>query len=658
MCGIAGIYQLNQEKVKWSELRRFTDTMYHRGPDGGGYELLHEDRIGFGHRRLSILDLSEQGKQPMYFKNKYCITYNGEVYNFLEIKKELLTKGHSFKTETDTEIILAAYQTWGKDAFSKFNGMWAFAIWDIEEKKLLLCRDRFGVKPLHFIYIPEKVFAFASETVAFADLDGFAKEPDEQTLLFSMQNPSALEPSGNTIYKHIKQLLPGHFMEVDPKTGIKSTRWWNTFDHLEVVPKTEAERTEKFYELFKSACKLRLRSDVAVASALSGGLDSSSVFAMVHHLSQTEKSYERLPENWKKAVVATFPGTEVDEKKYAEKVIDHLHAEVIYVEPDYSNLVTDIVSTTKLFDNLSVTPIISVTNTYKAMKRDHITVSLDGHGADELLYGYKSTVHNLFYHYLKSQAFDAAEEIAEVIAHMSKAEDASGTRKKLLETVAAVKNKNSITKFKDRIFSKSDNISVLQHPKTLDLDNWFLKDSTPYLRYDDLFEGVNSSFSYKDALLVKDFFIDHIPYNLRDFDRGAMQHGVEIRMPFMDYRLVDYCFSLSTNDKIGKGYTKLVLRNAMKDLLPDSIRLRKNKIGLGAPTSQWFNGQLSQFICDQVASTSFLQSNFWNGRIIKEFVHETCSKKNWDNNSANKFWNILNAHIIINIKDTRHDRRI
>ncbi|MCW3078456.1 MAG: hypothetical protein JWO32_3065, partial [Bacteroidetes bacterium] len=278
MCGIAGIYYLNQQAVNTEDLTRFTDSMKHRGPDGSGYELYANNSLGLGHRRLSILDVSEAGKQPMHYLGRYAITYNGEVFNFVEIKNELTTKGYQFSTQTDTEVILAAYHEYGTDCLLKFNGMWAFAIWDKKEQTLFLARDRYGVKPLHYVYLPGKLFAFASETIAFKHLEGFTRSFDEQNLVTAIQSSSYIEASGKTIFKSIQQLLPGHQASISANKELNIKRWWNTADHLVTVESDYARQVEAFKELFFNACKIRMRSDVTIASALSGGLDSSSVY--------------------------------------------------------------------------------------------------------------------------------------------------------------------------------------------------------------------------------------------------------------------------------------------------------------------------------------------------------------------------------------------
>jgi len=256
MCGIAGIYNLNGTEVNLTALKVFTDSIKHRGPDGSGYELDNGNSLGLGHRRLSILDLSEAGKQPLHYLDRYAITFNGEVFNFLEIKEELISKGYKFKTNTDTEVVLAAYNEYGKDCLLRFNGMWAFALWDRKENTLFLARDRYGVKPLHYVYLPGQLFAFASETIAFKHLDGFKRSFDETNLVTAVQNSSYIEASGKTIFKNVNQLLPGHTITIGTDKKLNISRWWNTADHLVKANPYYNKQVVEFKELFFSACKL------------------------------------------------------------------------------------------------------------------------------------------------------------------------------------------------------------------------------------------------------------------------------------------------------------------------------------------------------------------------------------------------------------------
>jgi len=422
MCGIAGIWNLNGSSLEMNSLRKFTDSISHRGPDGSGYELLNDSMLGFGHRRLSILDLSEAGKQPMFNENRdLVISFNGEIYNFIEIRKELIASGEKFSTETDTEVILTAYKKWGKDCLNKFNGMFAIAIWDVNKKELLLIRDRFGVKPLYYLFIPNVIFAFASETIAFKNLSGFNREVNQKILDIALAEPDIIEGSDKTIFKNIYQLLPGNFLTLKEKDLPSVKQWWNTKDNLVKVASSYEKQVEEFRNLFEDACKLRMRSDVTIASALSGGLDSSSVYCTLHKLNNSKENIERLPSDWQRAFVATFPNTKVDEKRYAEQVVKHVNGKATYIVPDYKNLVSDILSATKLFDGIIQTPITSISDVYKSMRQNGVRVSLDGHAVDEMMYGYNSYVLEAFYDCIHKKEFDKAKEYAAIICGLSPA---------------------------------------------------------------------------------------------------------------------------------------------------------------------------------------------------------------------------------------------
>jgi asparagine synthase (glutamine-hydrolysing) len=327
MCGISGIWNLNEQKLSLESLKRFTDTMIHRGPDGSGYNLYLSETLGLGHRRLSILDLTEMGKQPFSYLDTLHITFNGEIYNFIELRKELSAQGYSFRTESDTEVVLAAYHCFGKDCLMKFNGMWAFAIWDERNNELFVARDRFGVKPLHYCYLPGKLFAFASETIAFKNLDGFKRSFDESHLSLAVQNPNLIEATGRTIFRDLNQLLPGCSIQLKSTSAPVIKKWWDTADHIHTTPAKYEDQVVEFRELFFDACKIRMRSDVPIASALSGGLDSSSVYCTLQYFNNHPSQLERLPARWQKAFVATFPGTDVDERNYAEEVLNYTKGE-------------------------------------------------------------------------------------------------------------------------------------------------------------------------------------------------------------------------------------------------------------------------------------------------------------------------------------------
>ena len=276
MCGIAGIFHLDGCPCDAMDVQRITDALAHRGPDRSG---IHTDgSVGLGHRRLAILDLSEGGKQPMsLLDGRYWITFNGEVFNFLELRKQLERLGQIFHSETDTEVIVAAYHHWGADCVLKFNGMWAFAIWDSQRRELFLSRDRFGIKPLHYLSEPRR-FVFASELKSFLHLQDFAARENEEELRRALTTRGESEEA--TLVQGVKLLRPGHNLLVST-SRTRIWCWWRTLDHLTDIPKPFSDQAERFRELFFDACSLRLRFDVPVATCLSGGMDSSSILCSV-----------------------------------------------------------------------------------------------------------------------------------------------------------------------------------------------------------------------------------------------------------------------------------------------------------------------------------------------------------------------------------------
>ena len=653
MCGIAGLWNFSNEKLSKEKLLKFNNAMIHRGPDGYGYYIDEKADIGLGHRRLSILDLSENGKQPMSFANgRYWITYNGEVFNFIEIRKELEAKGYSFVSDSDTEVILGAYHCWGKECFFKFNGMWAIAIWDEQEQKLFLCRDRFGVKPLHYLYVPGNFFAFASETLAFKQIDGYKREFDQNNLSRTIQYAASIEGYGYTIFKDIYQLMPGHYIELKKDERPKQKRWWDTRKNLSLnIPIKYEEQVEAFREIFLDSCRIRMRSDVTIASALSGGVDSSSVYCMLHHLMGQQGSSERIAKDWQQAFIATFPGTSVDERQFAEQVIKFTNGKANYISQNFHNLPQEILDTTIKFDAISPTPIIAVSDVYKAMNQQNIKVSMDGHGVDEMLFGYISLAGAAYVESLLNKDEPFSNDLSDIYAFMHP-ENFQSRMKEELKT-GGTNRKEQYLRFKDgRLKTSMKKVFRQIMPKSQYINGYF---GDEWLKQKTIASLANISdnpyslaeLSYSELLLFEEFHLTTLPFNLRDFDRASMQSSIEIRMPFMDWRLVSFVFSLPLKSKIGHGYTKRILRDSMKGIMPESIRTRKLKIGLGAPTTEWFNGPLKQFIQDMVNSKAFLKSDIWEGGKIRDFTE--CAFKNnlWDKHNGQRLWSYLNAMILI-----------
>lgn len=611
MCGIAGIYKFNKEPVSKNTLMRFTDSMYHRGPDGSGYELFENDTVGLGQRRLAILDLSEAGKQPMsYADERYWITYNGEVFNFQDVKKELLALDYHFKSNSDTEVILAAYIQWGKNCLEKFNGMWAFAIWDNQNKELFLSRDRFGIKPLYYVFIPGKLFAFASETRAFKFLDGFERCFDDKLLQINLKDSYALEGIGYTPFKDIVQLLPGHYMHINPSSQHQQKRWWHIKDHLHKdIPESLDEQAAKFYELFRDACKIRLISDVPVATALSGGLDSTAVYSTVYDILKHDSLDRTNPDN-QRAFSAIFPGIPQNEKAYADKAVEFVGGKINYIETDYENLSQQIEKETELSDLIISAPISSISSIYAGMKQNGITVSMDGHGVDEMLYGYRNMVYSLYNEALAHGSSNQATTYSSILMNLYHYDKRSEVQKKFDAELLKKSIRESTLAYKlKRIFVK---------PKD---DFSFVPVALPSLS-DKPYDFSNEPIEKR--ILYYDFFQHTLPALLRNFDRAGMMNSVEIRMPFMDWRLVSYVFSLPTESKLGSGFTKLILREAMKGKMHEDLRTRTFKVGVASPVEYWFNGSLKPWVIDHIKDVELkkeIVANYEKGILSKANVN-------------------------------------
>lgn len=612
MCGISGIYQLDGSKVELSSLERFNNSMTHRGPDDAGIELLDKDSLGLAQRRLSILDLSPMGHQPMNFGDgRFVITYNGEIFNFQEIKDSLISKGHQFKTETDTEVILAAYMEWGPLCLKKFNGMWAFAIWDNLNKELFLARDRFGIKPLYYLCEEDKRFVFASETRAFKFLDGFNREIDEIKLHHNLIDAYALEGLGHTIYKQIYQLLPGHFLIVKRQEKVAQKRWWSIEDCHPDVPKSYTEQCEKFYELFRDACRIRLVSDVPVATALSGGLDSTAVYSTVFDIIKKE-SLGRVNKDAQRAFTATFKGLPNDERLFAQAAANYTGGPITFLETDESGLAAKVEKDTMLSDFIGTSPISSIASVYEGMRHNGIVVSLDGHGVDEMLYGYRDMIYGLYNHAIwngkSAQALDYRNILSEMYHPENRAHFISKSNRDLEEK----KIRESGLKYVLKKLLKKEQ----PNKDYLPIELTELSDK-PY-------DFSNKSVS--ERMVYYEFFQHTLPALLRNFDRAGMMNSIEIRMPFMDWRLVSYVFALPTESKVGNGFTKRILRDAMKDRMDESLRKRTFKVGIGSPVDYWMNGILKTWALDMtsdMALKSKMELAFKNnGKLDYSLVRE------------------------------------
>ena len=572
MCGILG----HMPSCDLQYFKLSLDTIQHRGPDGYGIWNDEYNNISLGHRRLSVIDLSETGKQPMEWKDRYVITFNGEIYNYIELRKELEQKGIQFKTQSDTEVLLALYATLGSKCLDKLNGMWAFAIYDKQDSSVFLSRDRMGKKPL-FYFQRNNEFAFASEMKA---LYGFMEnvEPDMEVLEIAKNNMFSYEATEHCLIKGIKR-FPAASFGIYKNGNLNITNYWRPLDHLAKVPNRYDQQVEMFRELFIDSCKIRMRSDVPVGTALSGGIDSSATIStMAYVANHVDGVYSR---DWQHAYVASFPGSFLDETDKARTVADYLNIGATYLNIDPVKDIDKLFYYSYLFEEFNVTSPIPFIALYGKIKECGTTVTLDGHGSDELFGGY---------------GFDIGPKILDDYPNPFK-------MRRSLQTISDIgidKNKISF----GRVYLESKNITRQRFDS---------------IKKTNSKKGI-SSLDHFNQRLYRSTFENILPTLLRNYDRYSMINGVEIRMPFLDHRIVSFAFSIPGSSKARKGYSKAIVRDAMKDFFPDDIRLLKRKIGFNSPFTEWMKGPLKEWLLDQMESESFQSASFIQSQTVKNNI--------------------------------------
>lgn len=615
MCGIAGLWNLDGQPVSSRLLECFTDSLAHRGPDGNGFYIDSEANLGFGHRRLAILDTSDGGRQPMSFADgRYWITYNGEIYNFLELKTELERSGYQFRTDSDTEVILAAYHCWGEDCQLRFNGMWAFAIWDRVERMLFISRDRFGVKPLIYYFDPRH-FAFASEMKAFLALDWFQPDFDPAMVAAALSNERLVEGDERCLLRGLRHLFGGHCLTLKMGEAPKIRRWWNTLDHLQSVPQNYEEQVRHFRELFLDACRIRMRSDVPVGTALSGGLDSSSILCGMRHVRDGNDTNDRLADDWQRAFIMTYPGAAIDERRYADQVIQHTGTIPVYCTGSsdmYLENFDRILFQYEEISDLHLGPWL----VHKAQRENGIIVTIDGHGGDEALGGYPWYVTAALKDAIKNLAPGRARELVSIMKGLELFPD-------------------------HQFYSKSAQALFAKAAKGQE-QPWLLQSAAEFSS--PAYEEDRLRIQNRDSLfrtLYNDFHFIQLPTNLRDFDHLSMAHGVEVRSPFMDWRLITFVFSLPATAKIGGGFTKRILRDALKGILPESIRTRTRKLGFPNLAEAWTSPRAQDFMRDVIQSADFRALTIWDGRKVAEDFEDAV--RNQNNEVLHQAWIYVQA---------------
>ena len=607
MCGIFGVIHA---RIELETAKKCVQRLAHRGPDGGN--VWQEEDITLGHRRLSILDLSDRGAQPMaYDDGRYMLVFNGEIFNFLEIRKELESLGYSFHSDSDSEVLLVSYIQWGTQCLQKFNGMFAFAVWDRKEKRLFMSRDRFGVKPLFYTYLnaEKTAIAFASEMKALMPL--LKEVHPNRDLVMNPAKMVTYESTSECVIEGIKRFPAGAYGLMD-NSGLTIKEWWNTLDHLVDVPERYEEQVEQFRELFLNACALRMRSDVTIGTALSGGLDSSATICAMSHLSKQKKD-SRMNEDWQHAYVATFPGTTMDESTYAKKVTDYLGIQSTLVEIDPSKAVGHLLQDIYLFEDVYLTSPIPMMELYHALREDGTLVTIDGHGADELFGGYTFD----FIHALKDAGHNRQDRNMILDAYIdSFPRDGSNI---------ALKNPSREAVYLQ--YLKRELRGRLNGSKKL----FTSRETHP------AFENLDTL----NKILYVSSNETILPTLLRNYDRYSMASGVEIRMPFMDHRIVSYAFSIGWKSKLHSGYSKSIIRDAMAPFMPQDIAYRKTKIGFNTPIVEWMQGPLRTYFMDMMSSVDFCNCDLIRPEEVRKKVMQVMTNQNASFSMGEQAWSAL-----------------
>jgi len=557
MCGIIGMFGNISSREKFESAR---DLLSHRGPDDSGVFYDSKNKVALGHRRLSIIDLSSFGRQPMVSNDmRYYLVFNGEIYNYIELKKEL-NGFYEFKTNTDSEVIIASYVRWGNDCVKKFNGMFAFAIWDSVEKKLFCARDRVGIKPF-FYHKSDRSFIFSSEIKGILALIS-SKPKANESALFDYLYYGMYDHRDETFFKDIFSLSPGYYLEIDAK-GIRLKKYWDVGNTLADETIKESEAEEKFKELLFDSIKLMMRSDVPVGINLSSGLDSNGLFYFSKLITGVDPNLFSMCS---------------ESKRYDECEIIN---EYLTVEQkkrwrtctfNQSSLFEQVQQMNDIQDQpYGGIPTIAYGQLCNLSKEKDVTVLLEGQGLDEILCGYK------YYE---------------------------------------IEYENDVKKEKDKkdglsSFEYSQDMTELIDKSLLNTD-FFEKYKYNKINFKKPFDSYLLNAQYRDIRYAK------LPRVLRFNDHASMNYGREIRVPYLDHRIIEFCFSLPTRFKILDSERKVLARNMMRKLMPDIIR-KKEKVTFGAVQTELFRSSFKKEILELINSKSFRERPFWN--------HDNLSKK-------------------------------
>lgn len=622
MCGLVGIWNFDGTVIDPEKLRSMNDLIKHRGPNDEGYFLINtsegkgtfcygkettpsvkektsllknysQENFGLGFRRLSIIDTSENGHQPMTSENgRYVIAFNGEIYNYPELKQELIKEGLIFGSNSDTEVLLKSYIRWGESCVNRFNGMWAFVIYDTIEKTFFCSRDRFGVKPFYYHYDGKRLI-FASEIKALLCYVPF--EPDEDSI-YEYLGYGTCSTNESTFFKNIKQLLPGHNIKAT-KIGITIHKYYQPKRSNSKILFEDAK--QKFKDLFFDSVKIRQRSDVPFGYALSGGIDSSSIVcaAFTNKNTHSDITFSLL-----------FKGTKVDETSFVDEVI----SKTKFKSKTLTVTSNDFEKDFRKFVYYQEEPFGSPSyfgefKLRELMHNSQIKMSLEGQGADEIVSGYISLIPYYFFDLLRDLKLNELKKERKAFKHYYD-----------VNFIDLVKR---YLKYK---LIKKESISLSRYPYI----NW---DKIKHKEKINGHEKARDTGSVLNNELLKMLTRTSIPEQLVRADKNSMAFSIESRFPFLDYRLVEFANSLPYSFKINTGTTKVILRESLNEILPLAIYNRKDKIGFAVPNDNLVSKELWSLLNNYITNTGleFIDKNSF------KTIYNSIDKIDW------KFWKIV-----------------
>ena len=627
MCGICGKFSLNGTPIDEKLLREMGRAIAYRGPDDAdvymtsvpsriGKEAVH---VGLGHQRLSIIDLSENGRQPMSNEDgTIWITYNGEIYNFKALRNQLVEKGHIFKSDTDTEVILHLYEEEGVDAVKRLNGMFAFALWDARNELLWLCRDRIGIKPAVYYWDGDS-FLFASEIKSLLHDESIDRQIDPVALQLYLS--FSYVPAPYTIYDNIKKLQPGHYLTLE-KGKLEVTRYWDTVHYVDPVISSLDFNTQahifkkKVYETLARAVKDRMIADVPLGAFLSGGIDSSIVVALMALQSTTPI----------KTFSIGFKGAALfDETEYSREVARHYQTEHHEFKLDFTDMLTILDDVLNMFDEPFSDSSALPTFVVSRETRKHVTVALSGDGGDELFAGYRSYLGESWARlYAKIPVLFRQSFLDRLVYQLPDSRDARvGEYARRLKKLV----QSSKRSFDERVQALKEVVPTELRNRLL-VDSWHGEQNAGndlVLRHTRGFLG-----RYKgdrlNQILYSDFK-DSLPGDmLTKVDWMSMRNSLEVRVPFLDHRVVDLAFRMPGKLKLYKGKTKYILKETFKDMLPASLYSRP-KAGFEIPISMWLRKDLHFLIRDYLSKERIQRQGIFDYRVIDDLIKQHMSKR-------------------------------